>query len=302
MDNMEWAQWGLKYLYEARAAIHEDFNEIMDQFRGRHPVHRESWYLASKSVVSALYHYSSEFVEDRTIPGPKFASPKAFEDKLAEYHAFVEGMKKQLIEEDEKYKKIQKTGERQWLVSEAFRPVIYLLDAVEYVQSKMTQLVEVAPEVNDLQVVKKMARRFHESVLSLKKHPRSKTLFAVGDEWDCQYLFRSILASYFPDIRDEEWGHSVAGSSARCEFLLKSLRTLIELKYVRSHTDQKKIKAELAEDFVNYATNPLAEHLICLVYDPSQAIRNPLGFQSDLSGPRTGFASVSVIISPPREA
>jgi hypothetical protein len=302
MDKMEWAQWGLEYLRKARAEIHGDFNEVMNEFRGSHAVHRESWFSASKNIVSTLYHYSMEFVEDRTIPGSRYASPQAFQDKLDEYHAFVDGMKAQLIEEDKKYKEISKTDDMQWLVSEAFRPVIYLLDAVEYVQSKVPNFAQVAPEMNDIQVVEKMARRFHESVLSLARHPRSKPTLAVEDEWDCQYLFRSILASYFPDIRDEEWGPSVAGSAARCEFFLKTLRTMIELKYVRSRADQKKIKAELATDFVDYGNNPLVEHLVCLVYDPTHAIQNPAGFQSDLSGTKAGLTNVSIIISPPREA
>jgi hypothetical protein len=185
MDKMEWAQWSLEYLSKARTEIHEEFNEIMNEFRGSHAVHRESWFLASKSVVTALYHYSSEFVEDRKIPGALYASPQAFQDKLDDYHAFVDGMKKQLIEEDKKYKEINRTDDMQWLVSEAFRPVIYLLDAVEYVQSKVPNLAPVAPEVHDIQVVEKMARRFHESVLSLNKriHPVSAAVSRYADRY-----------------------------------------------------------------------------------------------------------------------
>ena len=90
---------------------------------------------------------------------------------------------------------------------------------------------------------------------------------------------------------------SVAGSASR--LFLKPLRAMVELKYVRK-SDTTKIKKELANDFVDYGGNSEVDRLICLVYDPDNHLKNPAGFQSDLSKPRTGLIDVKVIVSPPR--
>src|SRR5690349_9010187 len=79
-----------------------------------------------------------------------------------------------------------------------------------------------------------------------------------------------------PKVRDEEWNPSVAGSAARCEFFLKPLATMIELKYARKASDAKKIKTELATDFIDYGGNVLVKRIVSLVYDPGYVLPTTL--------------------------
>ncbi len=301
MDKMEWALWGLNYLATARRAIHDDFNAAMEELRGYSGAHRESWYGSCKNILSVLYHYSMEFVGDIDIPNEKFASPDVFDGALINYRAFVQEMINELDEEDHKYRADNAVDGPPFLVIVAQRQVASIAAAIDYVASKKPHLSATTPVEADVDLVLGLTRRFHESVLSLRDHPHKGAILKINNEWDCQYLFRSILAAYIADVREEEWNPSVAGSSARCEFFLKTLRTMVELKYVRKAADAKKIKTELAADFIDYGGNPQVDHIICLVYDPKHELKNPAAIEADLSGPKDGLLRVDVVISPPRE-
>lgn len=301
MNEMQWAEWSLEYLLKARTAIHEDFGAAMNELRGYGHMHRESWYSSCKNVISNLYHYSAEFVAETEIPNQKFSSPAVFERGLREYQMFVDEMLSEIQCEDEKYQAINKVNGPPFLITIAYRQVLAVKGAVDYVASKKPSLPSPNPVQSDIALVGSLARRFHEAVLSLSQHPHGGEILNINNEWDCQYLFRSILAAYIPDVRDEEWNPSVAGTSARCEFYLKTLRTMVELKYVRKASDQKKIKSELAVDFVDYANNPNVDRLVCLVYDPQHLLKNPAAVRSDLSGAKQGLEMVNVVISPPRD-
>lgn len=182
------------------------------------------------------------------------------------------------------------------------RQVNNVAGALDYVRSKEPDAGSASaaddPVDADLELIVGLARRFHEAVLSLAKHPHGGAPLKITDEWDCQYLFRAILTAYFPQVRDEEWNPSVAGSAARCEFFLKPLATMIELKYARKASDAKKVKTELATDFVDYGGNPLVKRMVSLVYDPGNVL--PATLATDLSGPRQGLERVEVVVSPPR--
>ncbi len=273
----------------------------MGEIPGYHGARGESWYSTCKNIIQTLYHYSLEFVGGLQIPSAEFPSPGAVEEKLAEYRAFVHAMLVDLNREEDAYRAKHKVDGPPFLVSAARKQVSYLLSAIDYVTSKRPKPIAAAPEIDDVDIIVELGRRFHESVLSLRKHPHGGSTIEVGDEWDCQYLFRAILAGYFADIRDEEWNPSVAGTSARCEFFLKTLRLMVELKYVRKSGDTAKVKAELATDLLDYGANPLVDHVVCLVYDPSHALKNPVALQTDLSGPTKGLKSVRVVVSPPRD-
>lgn len=302
MDKMEWAVWSLEYLQKARLAIHDDFNGAMEELRGYHGAHRDSWYSSCKNIITTLYHRSAEFAASTQIPNEEFASPEVFEAELVNYRAWVQTMADELEGESAEYQRKERVDGAPFLVDVAKRQVRNTLAAVDYVLEKRLATTPnvISPETADLNLIVGLARRFHEAVLSLKHHPHNGATFPVNDEWDCQYLFRSILAAYVPDIRDEEWSPSVAGSSGRCEFFLKPLRTMIELKFARKVSDAKKIKGELATDFLDYGGNKEVDRVICLIYDPACALKNPAAIQSDLSGPKTGLERVDVVISPPR--
>jgi hypothetical protein len=297
---MAWARFGIDYLAKARVAAHDEFNDVMHELRDYHAARGTSWYAKCKSILPSLYHYSLEFTGDRTIPGDTFSSPDAFVQKLAEYKAFVEAMARDLDEEAEAYKRTEESEWPPFLANAVRGRVAYMLDAIDYVTRMRSPMTPSPGPLPDLALAEALAARFYESVLALKSHPHGGATFAVSDEWDCQYLFRSILAGYFRDVRLEEWNPSVAGSSSRCEFFLKRSRMMVELKYVRKPGDQKKIKTELLTDFADYGANAEVDYVVVLVYDPQQQLQAAVPLQEDLSGPSKGLKDIRVIVSPPR--
>jgi hypothetical protein len=300
MDETTWALLGLKYLRDARSSTHDELNDVMNEVRETAQAARsESWYAACKNITQTLYHYSDEFPGDGKIPGDTYASPQDFAVRLAEYRAFVEGMRSELDQEATAYRKTHRVDGPPFLVEAVRARVAYFLGAIEHVEKQRPSTLSTGL-VNDLSLATRLATRFHESVLALRKHPHGGTLFTIQDEWDCQYLFRSILAAYFSDVRIEEWNPSVAGSSSRCEFFLKEQRLMIELKYVRKPDDQKVIKSALLTDFADYGANLEVDYVIALIYDPSHQLPAPVQLQKDLSGASKGLSRVQVIVSPPR--
>jgi hypothetical protein len=306
MNDMEWAIFGIGYLKSARSSTHEVFDETMNEFRGFHGAQREPWYSECKNIIQSLYHYSLEFTGDEKIPGENFSSPSHFIERLTEYQKFVRKMVDDLDSASTMYMKKHEYDSPPFLITTVKERALYILDAVDYVVSRRPKLdtadiANTASSIaNEVSVVTKLATRFHESALALKQHPHGGATFGIENEWDCQYLFRAILAAYFRDVRVEEWGPSLAGSSARCEFFIKPAKMLIELKYVRNAKDQKKIKQELLADFGDYGGNSDVEYVVALVYDPTHQLPNAVQLQTDLSGATKGLKEVHVIVSPPR--
>jgi hypothetical protein len=298
MDEMEWALFGLGYLRSARRSVHEELNHIMDEFR-EHGARHALWFSATKNVFQCLYHVTDEFPADGKIPGGRFGSPAGFAQELVYHQSFLDGMLADLNAADQAYQKKEKTDEPPSLINMVRVKVHYFLDAAKYVKGKEPTA---APTTSDgeLSLIIRLATRFHESVLALRKHPYGRASFKIDDEWDCQYLFRSILAAYFRDVRSEERNPSVAGSSSRCEFFVKQLRLMIELKFVRRPENQKRIKSELLTDFADYGANPEVDFIIALVYDPEHHLPAAVQLQDDLSGPRNGLKDIRVICSPRR--
>jgi len=298
MEGMDWARWALEYLSKLRTAMHADLNDTVDELRDRAPQGAASWYATCKNVIPHLYHYSLDFVRDTNIPGSLYSSPSHFEGHLSDYRALLIDMKTQLEAATAHF---DDEDGPPYLVALTSGQIDKTLAAVDYVISKQIDPATTDPVNADLNLLVRLARRFHESVLALRKHPHNGHVVEIKDEWDCQYLFKSILAAYFVHFNDEEWNPSVASISARCEFYIPSLRAMVELKYVRKAGDVKKVKTQLAEDFVDYGNNPDVDHLICLIYDPTHALEKPVAVQRDLSGPRQGLARVDVVVSPPRD-
>jgi REase_DpnII-MboI len=301
MTEMEWALFGIQYLSDARASIHDEFNDVMKEIREYAAARTEPWYPICKNIIQSLYHYSLEFTASKMIPSSEFSSPASFASELVNYRAFVTKMITDLDEQTALYEKTNEVSGPPFLVSAACKMATRVLESIDYVFSQKPPSNVADGIKNGLELIVQLSRRFHEAVLSLKIHPHGGSVWQVSNEWDCQYLFGSILAVYFPDVRKEEWNPSVAGSSARCEFFIKPLRMMIELKFARDPKDQKKFKQELAADLLDYGANSECDHVVALIYDPQCHLADAVALQSDLSGPTKGLKDVRIVISPPRD-
>ena len=136
--------------------------------------------------------------------------------------------------------------------------------------------------------------RFHQIVIQLRHRHANRETLDVNDEYDVQDLLHSLLRIYCDDIRPEEWTPSYAGTSSRQDFLLKNEQIIIEIKKTRKGLGNKELANELIIDIARYKEHPDCKSLVCFAYDPENRIKNPRGFENDLSGLSDG---VNVVVS-----
>lgn len=153
-----------------------------------------------------------------------------------------------------------------------------------------------APAINNFELHNLMylLDRFHQVAIQLCDRYQNRETLNVKDEYDVQDLLHSLLKICCDDIRTEEWTPSYAGSSSRQDFLLKNEKIVIETKKTREGLGNKVLANELIIDIARYKKHPDCKSLVCFVYDPENRIKNPRGFENDLSKSED---SINVIIS-----
>ena len=145
-------------------------------------------------------------------------------------------------------------------------------------------------------IIERIFERFPVVVKEINRRYGGRLPFKIKDEHDVHDLLRGLLRLYFDDIRDEEWTPSYAGASARMDFLLKNEQIVIEVKMVRKGLGQKQIREQLIIDKAHYRTHPDCKKLYCFIYDPEGKIKNPRGFEKDLSEKIDGFETRVLIV------
>jgi hypothetical protein len=145
-------------------------------------------------------------------------------------------------------------------------------------------------------IIENLFTRFHSLTLEINRRHDNRPSLAINDEYDVQDLLRGLLKLHFDDIRDEEYTPSYAGFCARMDLLLEDEQIVIETKMFREGLTQKKIRDELIIDKAHYRVHPKCKRLYCLVYDPEEKTKNPIGFERDLSDRVNGFETEVVVI------
>ena len=154
----------------------------------------------------------------------------------------------------------------------------------------------VTTTLNDT-LLNNLLNRFHQIVIQLRDRYDNRETIDVDDEYDVQDLLHALLKIYCDDIRPEEWTPSYAGTASRQDFLLKNEKIVIETKKTRKGLNNKELANELIIDIARYTAHPDCQKLICFVYDPENRIKNPRGFENDLSK-TTDELTVIVYIRP----
>jgi len=146
-------------------------------------------------------------------------------------------------------------------------------------------------------IVENVFERFHLVATEMCQRHDNRPSLKANDEFDVQDLLRSLMRIYFDDVRDEEWTPSYAGASARMDLLLKNEQIVIETKMTRNGLGQKQIREQLIIDKTYYKGHKDCKKLYCFVYDPTGKIKNPRGFERDLSD-RVGSFETKVFVTP----
>lgn len=183
--------------------------------------------------------------------------------------------------------------------------IIALTNALQSVRERL-QLIPETPRIPNEAMQTSMSgetpllhtcERFPLVVNQLQKRHDNRKPFEVNDEYDVQDLLHALLRLHYDDIRAEEWTPSYAGSSAKMDFLIPAICTVVETKKTRASMSTRDLGEQLLIDIAKYRAHPDCKNLVCLVYDPEHRINNPKGVESDLSRPHDGI-TVRVIITP----
>lgn len=150
---------------------------------------------------------------------------------------------------------------------------------------------------NAQQAIENICCGFHVVAKQLQHRRQGRNALDIRDEYDVQDLLGALLALEFTDVRREEWGPSLAGATARCDFLLKPEQIVVEVKMTRAGLGAKELGEQLIVDIARYSTHADCKTLIFFVYDPEDRIKNKCGIENDLNRPH-GSINVRVIISP----
>lgn len=143
----------------------------------------------------------------------------------------------------------------------------------------------------------RLFNRFHLVARQLKQRHDDRNTIEINDEYDVQDLLHAMLRVEFDDVRPEEWTPSYAGKSSRTDFLLKNEQVFIEVKMARKGLDGKVLGEQLTVDIAYYKGHADCKSLYCFVYDPDNQVRNPRGFENDLSREHDGLP-VQVFVRP----
>lgn len=155
-------------------------------------------------------------------------------------------------------------------------------------------ILNAVQDVPSEEAVERIFDRFHKIARQLRSRYTNRETIKVTDEYDVQDVLHALLLLFFDDVRTEEWTPSYAGGSVRMDFLLKDIRTVIEVKKTRKSMSAKDLGEQLIIDIEKYKTHPDCKQLYCFVYDPEGLLGNPIGLKNDLELAHKDFLRVYI--------
>lgn len=139
-------------------------------------------------------------------------------------------------------------------------------------------------------------RRLRQVARPLVRRRRQRPGLELVDETDIQDLVEAVLWAWYDDVRPEERTPSIGGSSSVIDFLLRDSSIAVEVKVASTRHSERKVKEELLIDANDYAGHPSVRTLVAVVADLESAIRNPKGFETDLSGTKDRLLLQTIVV------
>lgn len=177
------------------------------------------------------------------------------------------------------------------------------LAAFDIISGRVGQVRLASPSRQDLiNLMRNVARGLKRwTYESQPRTPKSATArWDIENEYHVQNLLWSILAPVFPDVDDEENLPSIGQTKPRADLAVRSLRTLVEVKFLR-HSGQAALRDiinEIAADTALYLsrTNEF-DTIIAVVWDDCAQTEQHHELQSGIE--TINGISAAVIISRP---
>ncbi len=189
---------------------------------------------------------------------------------------------------------IQPTSPNNYGLKELFDAISIKIKELKWMENRKG--LRNAEQPRPSQVLLTILRNFDKSARQIQRRYNNRKTIEIEDEYDVQDLMHAILRAFFNDVRPEEYTPSYAGSNSRVDFLLKTEKIVIEVKFASQKLKEKEIGNQLIIDINKYQTHPDCEQLYCFVYDPNREIRNPVGIENDLSGKQNKIEVIVLVV------
>jgi len=142
------------------------------------------------------------------------------------------------------------------------------------------------PPAADVDLVAQVCKRVAAAGRILSERQRKqKPPFVIEDEYDVQDLLHAVLRAYLKySVQEDPLPKTAGTKSGRADISIEELGALIEIKFVRSPGDQRRLVEEFSQDLVLYASWEKLETLLFVIYNSAQ-LRDPEALEK-LGGPK----------------
>jgi len=130
----------------------------------------------------------------------------------------------------------------------------------------------ITPASKSLADILSALSNFMECVRYLNTRRTTKTILSLDSEDAIQDAIYLMLRPWIPDIVPENPTDKVANRFLIKDFLIPSLKTVIEVKYVRDKNHGKNIAKEINDDIETYRYHHNCYTIVFFIYDPDAFI------------------------------
>jgi hypothetical protein len=136
----------------------------------------------------------------------------------------------------------------------------------------------------EVDLIELVCRRISNAArILLNRSRKGKQAYEIGDEYDVQDLLHAILRAYLKySVQEDPLPKVASAKSGKVDISVEEIGVLIEVKFVRTPDDQKRIFEEFSQDLVLYSSWKPLKTLFFLIYN-SGDLRDPEAFEK-LSG------------------
>lgn len=163
-----------------------------------------------------------------------------------------------------------------------------ILDGIEIFRSKHPTLTEL-PVTSHLTVHTLISalQEFMECVRYLNRRRSTGAILNLNSEAEVQDTVYLMLRPWIHDLVPENPTDRIANRYSVKDFLSCSLRTVIEVKFIRNADHGKSVVKELNDDIETYRYHQYCDHLIFFIYDPDAHIPDVSSLVRHVSDKRT---------------
>jgi hypothetical protein len=158
------------------------------------------------------------------------------------------------------------------------------LESVMCFDRSRSQIIEEQGTAAFLSTVRRVMDALTPAIRCFGAREKRLTPWAVSREDDVRDLLYVMLRGSIFDIRREEPIPSRAGTSKVADLFSQIAKTIIEVKWIASKRQWKKIVDEIYVDIQTYGRHPDCLYLAFIVVDAARAVPDPLLIEQQISG------------------